>query len=131
MGIYQFSFGKYKLVERPGESHEGVGRKKMDTCARTGTFMSVFHALECSLVLVMFSVLHSFDRKFFQRIVDRMADFQKLDAMVESALPFVRQWAAPDVHRAQLEICLAGTSTIAFQVASKSIIGLWWQSSVL
>ena len=24
----QFIFGKYKLVERPGESHEGVGRKK-------------------------------------------------------------------------------------------------------
>ena len=28
MVIYQLVSGKYKLVERPGESHEGVGRKK-------------------------------------------------------------------------------------------------------
>ena len=48
-----------------------------------------------------------------------MADFGKLDNMVESALPFVRQWATLEVRRAQLEVCLAGTSTIAFRVASK------------
>ena len=48
-----------------------------------------------------------------------MADFQKLDDMAESALPFVRQWATVEVHRAQLEVCLAGVSTIAFKVASK------------
>ena len=28
----QFISGKYKLVERPGESHEGVGRKKKKPC---------------------------------------------------------------------------------------------------
>ena len=28
MVIYQLVSGKYKLVERPGESYEGVGRKK-------------------------------------------------------------------------------------------------------
>ena len=27
MVIYQLVSGKYKLVERPGESHKGVGRK--------------------------------------------------------------------------------------------------------
>ena len=36
-----------------------------------------------------------------------------------SALPFVRQWAAVAINRAQLEVCLAGTATMAFQVASK------------
>ena len=48
-----------------------------------------------------------------------MADFGKLDHMVESALPFVSQWATLEVNRAQLEVCLAGTFTIAFRVASK------------
>ena len=35
--------------------------------------------------------------------VDTMADFAKLEAMVDSALPFVRDWASDEHHRAHLK----------------------------
>ena len=48
-----------------------------------------------------------------------MTDFTKLDAMVESALPFVREWASDEHHKTHLEVCLAGTSAVALHLALK------------
>ena len=48
-----------------------------------------------------------------------MTDFAKLEAMVDSALPFVRDWASDEHRRAHLEICLAGCSAVALHLASK------------
>ena len=39
--------------------------------------------------------------------------------MVDSALPFVREWASDEHRRAHLEICLAGSSAVALHLASK------------
>ena len=48
-----------------------------------------------------------------------MTDFAKLEAMVDSALPFVREWASDDHRRAHLEICLAGCAAVARHLASR------------
>ena len=48
-----------------------------------------------------------------------MTDFAKLEAMVNSALPFVREWASDDHHRAHLEVCLAGCAAVAKHLASR------------
>ena len=42
----QFISGKYKLVERPGESHEGVGRKKYFKFSLTGTSTIILYSFE-------------------------------------------------------------------------------------
>ena len=48
-----------------------------------------------------------------------MTDFAKLDAMVDSALPFVREWASDEHHKAHLEVALAGASAVALHLASR------------
>ena len=48
-----------------------------------------------------------------------MTDFAKLEAMVDSALPFVKDWASDEHRRAHLEICLAGCSAVARHLASR------------
>ena len=81
----------------------------------TETYIYMYHCRKC----YGYSSTAVFRDRVLVSAYDLMTDFVRLNDMVASALPFVREWATDDTNHARLEVCLAGVSAVAFHLASK------------